>query len=401
MKKTQSHSKSLRRNIGIISYPIIFGLLASCNLQGLGIGGEPSIGPEVESFEGPTVDLAQPVKVAVLVPNEGGDANLNNIGNSIEKGARLAAERQNRGEVELVVYHTGGDPARAAQVAKQAQAEGASIIIGPLKSEEAAAVDNASSIPLMSFSNNSDIVSPKIYVLGTTLENIADRVIRYQKSKGGKSLGIVYPNNIGGELGLKASKSAAEASNIEVVANETYQLTQEDIAASGARIAENLRQSGANMVMFTDYPSGGLGYVGVALRDNGYSSQNAQYMGLARWEDGAAQLSEAGFEGGLYTLPDPVRSAEFDQVYKDAYGSAPHSLGGLGYDGVLAAILLVRDARRSNDTTPFSTDDIEGLDIFGASGAVRFKNHLAWRGLAIMRLTGDSGVLVSQAPKDM
>ncbi len=387
------------RKMRIFSGAVMLAVLASCNFS-FG-GGDSPKDPGIQESEGPAVDLSKPVKVAVLVSDGGGDAGLNAIGSSIENAAKLAYSRQNRGEIELDFYHTGGSPARAAELARQAEAAGAKLILGPLKSEEAAAVDQAVSLPVMSFSNNSEIASRNIYVLGTTLENVADRVLSYQKSNGGKSLGIVYPNNISGTIGRSASTKAAESNNIEVVANEGYVLTQADIQASGARIANNLRSSGANMVMFTDYPAGGLGYVGMALRDNGFTTDNAQYMGLARWEDGAARLSEAGFNGGLYTLPDPVRTSEFEGIYQGAYGQAPHGLAGLGYDGVLAAIQFVRNARRASDNTPFSSKDIQGTRFYGANGAVRFDNHIAWRGLAIMRLTGDHGVLVSQAPKDM
>jgi ABC-type branched-subunit amino acid transport system substrate-binding protein len=71
---------------------------------------------------------------------QGGDAI---IARSLENAARLAATEQTGVTLNLRVYNTDGNPATAATVARQAVQEGADVILGPLRSESAAAVGMA------------------------------------------------------------------------------------------------------------------------------------------------------------------------------------------------------------------------------------------------------------------
>lgn len=358
-------------------------------------GGEPEV---EDDFAGPTVDLSAPVKVALLAPNGGGNATLNDIGTALANSGQIAARDYNKGEIELKVYATGGDYTRAVSAAQEAKAEGAKLIIGPLTSVEAAAVSNAVNLPILSFSNNSEIAEGNTFILGTTFQSIADRVIDYQKSNGGNALGIVYQNDVGGQTGAKSTNAAASDKGVSVVANEPYKLSQADIEAAAPGIAGRLKSSGANMVMLTDNPAGGLRYIASGLRDNGFTNQDATFLGLSLWNENAADLAAAGLVGGIFAVPDPARTANFNTLYQAQYGSAPHNLAGLGFDGVIAAIALVRQARKKNDDTPFSTSDINRVKFGGANGAVRFNGHTAQRGLAVMQLQNGATAVVSSAP---
>ncbi len=371
-------------------------LLASCgNFQ------FPSFGGGGPSHEGPTVDLSKPVKVALLVPNGGNDAGLNAIGDSLANAGQIAMSHLNRGEIDLKVYSTGGSPQRAAQLAKQAEEEGVSLIVGPLKSEEELQIEGVTTLPIISFSNNQEIAEGRAYTLGTTFVNIANRVIDFQKSRGGETIGVVFPNNIGGQQGASATAAAANELGVKVVAQGPYNLGRADITSAAPAIADKLRSSAANMVMFTDNPAGGLSYIAVALRDNGYTSSDAQYLGLARWDDEPARLADAGLDGGIFAAPDMVTTSSFNNLYASTYGSTPHALAGLGYDGIATAIQLVRRARSSNDDKPFGSDDIDGFSLKGANGAIRFQNNMAQRALSVMQLNGGRAVIVSPAPGRM
>ncbi|MCB1359970.1 MAG: ABC transporter substrate-binding protein, partial [Rhodobacteraceae bacterium] len=71
--------------------------------------------------------------------------------------ARLAVADLSGVQIDLRVYSTQGDPAVAAQVARQAADEGARIILGPVHGAEAAAVGTAvapDGLNVLTFSNN-------------------------------------------------------------------------------------------------------------------------------------------------------------------------------------------------------------------------------------------------------
>lgn len=357
----------------------------------------------VNVSSGPKVDLSKPVKVALLVPSGGSNAEINAIGNSITAAAKMALADYNAGDIDLMIYQTGGNEGTAAAMAKKAQSEGAQFILGPLKSIEALSVMTATpDLPMMTFSNNSDVVGKNAYVFGTSFDVIATRIIKFAKSKGSKSIGVIASNDAGGTQGLVASQNAAKKNGVKVVYSSQYPLDVASIQANAPGIAAALKASGAQALMFTDTPNGGLGIMANALDAQGYTSKSAQYLGLARWDDNANFLNQAKLDGGYFAVPDLPKLAKFNARYQAATGSVAPNLAGLGYDGVAAVIQLMKNAKASGDTTPFGSNDIKGMSFNGVMGAFRFnKNNQAERALAIMQVSGSSAVMVSPAPASM
>ena len=357
----------------------------------------------VDIQKSPTVDLSQPVKVALMVPSGGSNAAINQIGESILKAAKLADSELNTNDIQLLVFKTGGNESTAANMALQAKEQGAHIILGPLKSIEANAVANAvPDIPMWTFSNNAEIAGENTYVFGTTFDVIANRVVKFAKSQGSSTLGIIATDDLGGNQGLIASKNAANQHGMRVVYEANYPLSVAGIEANAPGIAAALKASGAQSVMFTDTPSGGLGIMANALAAQGYSSNSSQYLGLSRWDEHSSFLKQAQLEGGYFAVPDLGAANAFNARFKSVYGENAHSLAGLGYDGVAAIISLVKTAKSKNDRTPFGANDIKGTGFNGVMGAFRFdRNNHANRALAVMQVSGGTAVLVSPAASSM
>ena len=89
---------------------------------------------------GPAINPNAPVSVALLVPRGSGNAGDDALADSLEKAARLAVAGLDGVQIDLRVYGTAAQPARAQEVALQAVAEGAKIILGPVYAENANAV---------------------------------------------------------------------------------------------------------------------------------------------------------------------------------------------------------------------------------------------------------------------
>ena len=75
------------------------------------------------------LDANEPVRVALLVPLSGGAAP---VGEAMLNAAQLALFEFDDPNILLIPKDTGGDPAKAAQVSREAISEGADIILGPL-----------------------------------------------------------------------------------------------------------------------------------------------------------------------------------------------------------------------------------------------------------------------------
>jgi hypothetical protein len=149
----------------------------------------------VRASVGPRIS-GQTVEVAMLLPlssPQGGDAI---IARSLENAARLAATEQTGVTLNLRVYNTDGNPSTAATVARQAVQEGADVILGPLRSESAAAVGIAvanSGVSVLSFSNNAEVAGGNVFVLGNTFANTANRIVSYAARQGAGNIVVVMP----------------------------------------------------------------------------------------------------------------------------------------------------------------------------------------------------------------
>ena len=122
------------------------------------------------------------------------------------------------------------------------------------------------------------------------------------------------------------------------------------MAAAGPAAAA-LNGAGANAVILTDGPTGGLAFISEALRGNGVG---AQFLGMQRWDVSAEALSVPSLQGGVFAAPDPGLVGAFNGRYLSTYGEAPHELAPLAYDGIAAVGALVAQAR-SQGGSPFST----------------------------------------------
>lgn len=352
---------------------------------------------------GLAVDPNQPVKVALLVPLGSGDPARERMGNSLVNAAKLAQGDVRNATIDLVVYPDQGTASGGAAAVSQAVAEGAQIIVGPLFSTATAGaqpVARQAGLTMFSFSNNADVAGDNVYILGNTFQNTADRLVAYAQSRGLNSFAVVYPNGLEGETARNAVAAAAQARGASVVASEGYNLSVDSIGAAAPAISAALQGSGANAVILTDGPTGGLGLMARGLRDNGLSPDFAQFLGMQRWDVSAEALAEPALQGGAFAAPDPGLLAAFNGRYQTAYGEAPHELASLAFDGVAAVGALIAQAR-TNGGEPFSTERVTQASGFaGASGPFRFTSSGSnQRNLAILQVQGGGATVAQPAAR--
>lgn len=365
----------------------------------------PTQGPDITGVPGPTVDLNAPVRVALLVPLGSGDPGRDQIGRSLVNAARLAQSDLQGVAIDLQVYEDAGTTGGGAAAASRAAAEGAQIILGPLFSTATAGAEGpaaAAGIPMFSFSNNPSVANPDVYILGLTFDSAADRAVGYGLSRGLANVAIVYPNGIEGETARQAVASAASARGASVVAQQGYNLSVQGINAAAPGIAATLRDTGANAVVLTDGPTGGLGLIADALRGPGGLERNsAAFLGIQRWNISAEVLNQPSLDGAWFAAPDPGILGTFEGRYQSTYGERPHEVAGLAYDGIALVGALMRDARAQNSTRPFSAASITRPSGFaGVYGPFRLlPNGTNQRNLAVFEVRNGTAVVVDRAPR--
>ena len=175
-----------------------------------------------------------------------------------------------------------------------------------------------------------------------------------------------------------------------------YPLSQQGLIAAVPRVKATVDNSGADSVFLTAAPSAGLPLLTQLLPEAGVTPETTQYIGLTRWDIPSQTLDLPGVQGGWFTLPDPNRSAAFNSQYQAAYGSAPHPLAGLAFDGIAAVGALVS---RGNANALSRSALTQGSGFQGASGIFRLRGDgTNERGLAIATVRNNRVAIISPAP---
>ena len=358
-------------------------VLAACQVAG------PVTGPRVGG---------QTVQVAMLLPlssTQGGDAV---IARSLENSARMAVADLTGVTVEITVYDTAGQSAQAAAVAREAVAAGADVIVGPLRSDAAAAVGVAvanSNVSVLSFSNNTEIAGGNVFVLGNTFQNTAARVVSYAAAQGRNRITLVHAQNLAGEVARDAVLRAAAASSATVVSTIPYEFSQTGVINVVPRIVASVRNDGANALMLTSDSSGALPFFAQLLPENGLDTEAVRMMGLTRWDTPPQTLELSGLQGGWFAVPDPQATADFNARYAATYGTPPHILGGLGYDAIRAVGETAAASGR------LGTADLTASSGFqGANGVFRLlTDGTNQRAMAIAQVTQNQVAMIDPAPR--
>ncbi|MEM0935890.1 MAG: penicillin-binding protein activator [Pseudomonadota bacterium] len=363
--------------------------LAGCDPSLIGAGGT-----------GPTIDASAPVPVALLVPGSAGQTSeIASLSRSLENAARLAIADLQGVEVDLTVYPTGGTAGGASVAATQAADAGARIILGPLYAESANAAGVAVAsrgLNVLTFSNNSAIAGGNVFVLGNTFDNVARRLTTYAAAQGKRNVIVVSAITPAEEAGRNAILRAAGNARLNVVSNLTFPLSEAGIRTVASQIVAQSRATGADAIFFTSENAGAMAFLPQFLQEQGLSSNVSQFIGLTRLDVGQGALAAPGIQGAWFALPDPALNNNFRSRYASAYGTSPHALAGLAYDGVAAIGALVAQGRSDALTRGALT---QGSGFVGVNGIFRLRSDgTNERGMAVAQIQNNRVIVIDAAP---
>jgi hypothetical protein len=379
-----------RKKLRLFFLPLFALFLAAC--EPIDLGGLANTG-------GPSIDANAPVPVALLVP-KGGSASDNLLAQNLENAARLAMRDLDGVQIDLRVYGTAGNATNAAAAAKQAVADGAKIILGPVYGEAANAAGVAvanQGINVLSFSNNPTIAGGNVFVLGPTFTNTANRLVGHAKRNGKDRIVILHAQDVAGQLGRNAIQLAISGNGATLAGTVDYALSQESVAAAVPRVKSMMDSTGAHALFMTTNSATALPLFAQLLPQAGVSSANSQFIGLTRWDIPPQTLALPGVQGAWFALPDPGATRAFAGKYSGAYGNTPHPLAGLAFDGIAAVGALVKSGKSKALTGASIT---QGAGFRGANGIFRLrKDGTNQRGLAVATIRNNSVVILDGAPK--
>lgn len=349
---------------------------------------------------GPSINTSKPVPVALLVPKSSQSSGDAVLSQSLENAARLAMSDLNGVEIDLRVYDTAGDASVAQAAALKAVGDGAKIILGPVRSGPSNAVGVAlagKGINVLSFSNNTSIAGGNVFVLGPTFENSANRLARFAASNGKSNILTVHAQNVAGETGRNAIANALAASGAGNAGAVAYEFSQQGVVNAVADVRNAARSSGADALFLTSNTSGALPLFSQLLPEAGVDPAEVQFIGLTRWDIPAQTLDLPGVQGGWFAMPDPALNGQFRDRYSLAYGTTPHPIGGLAYDGIAAIGALVSQGNSDALTASALT---QGAGFQGVNGVFRLRaDGTNQRGLAVATIRDKQVVIIDPAPR--
>ncbi len=200
-----------------------------------------------------------------------------------------------------------------------------------------------------------------------------------------------------GELMLAAVNRGIEGTGASIVATETYDFSQQGIVNALPAIASTARSSGAQSVLFTADSAGALPILAQLLPDNRIAHPQFQFMGITQWNVPPATLQLRGLQDGWFTMPDPDVLAQFEARYTAAFGTAPHPIAGLAYDGIAAIGALLGTGSAEALSRASLT---QGSGFVGVNGVFRLMpDGTNQRGLAVATIRENAVVILDPAPR--
>ncbi|WP_332820381.1 penicillin-binding protein activator [Sphingopyxis sp.] len=373
------------RGLGVMA---MAGLLAACQMVPKSNG--PATPPPPDQ---PTDNVGPGLptdtdrhRVALLVPQTGPNAD---VGTAIANATTLALLDSRTERVRITTYDTA---LGAAAAARQAVADGNRLILGPLLSEDVAAVApiaRDAKVPVLSFSNDSSVAGNGVFIMGFVPGQSVERVVAFARGKGHQRFGALVPKNVYGDRSVAAFRAAVAQAGGTLVAVETYDRSATALTGAARRIAN----AGAmDAVLIAD--SGGNAIRAVPVIKG---AGQRQILGTELWNTDASLGSNGVMRGSWFASVSDGLYGQLAGKYRTRFGKAPYRLASLGYDSVLLTVRIARDWKPG---TSFPTNRLLAADGFGGiDGIFRFNNRgIAVRALEVSEIGAGGFRVVDPAP---
>ena len=361
-------------------------LLSGCSIIPKG-GDTPTTGTPSPEPSASTLPQDEKLhRVALLVPLSGQNGE---VGQSIANATTMAILDTEANNLRITTYDTAQGPQAAA---RRAIADGNKLILGPLLGSNVVSVRAEAApanVPIVSFSNDTSVAGPGVFVMGHIPEQSIARSVAYARGKGANTFAILAPDGDYGNRAEAALRSALSGNNSRLVASERYARTNTSVVSAAGRLKQ---RGGFDALLIAD--SGTSSIRGAeAVRFDGL-----QILGTERWSGDAAILRSSALRGALFSAVIDGRYGGFVRSYEERFGSQPYRVATLGYDAVLLTLRAARDWKVGR---PFPTDVLfqsGGFD--GVDGPFRFqRNGVVDRAMEVRRITNGDVEIVSEAPK--
>ena len=346
----------------------------------------------VETTDYSQVDLGHEgsFRVAMLLPLSGADATL---GQSLKNAAMMAIGDINNNNLVVQFYDTKGTGSGARIALENALNADSELILGPLRSDEVAAISaeaRSENVPVISFSTSPSVLQEGIYSIGLLQDDQIGRIVKYAVDNGRSRIAAVLPNNQSGANMYHSLIKVAQKNGVSVTKVGFY-------------AAESMDFTG----LVTQMKSGGVDFDALLIPETGnrlkaissmfsyydVAAPDVLFMGTSIW-DNSSLSKETELYGAAYPVMSLKNQAKFAQKYKDLFGERPSGLSIFAYDAVALASRL----SHSGGNIYTQIERPEGYS--GMSGAFRiFANGQNEHGLDVVKVSSGGKYVAEYAPQ--
>ena len=297
------------------------------------------------------------IKIGLLIPLSG---NQSNVGKSILQSVRLAINKIDNRNIEILPKNTKNDPLETLVAAKELKLEGVKIVIGPVFNSNLAYLDELNEMIFLSLTNK-NINNPKnIISAGINASSQIKTIMKFIKMNDIKKTIFLIPNsNFKEEIEVAISHSKIklkhthiyETNPIEITKQiekiTMYTIRKQNVIDEIKRLEnsnevnkewkiKNLKKKdtlgGINFdsVIVSDFEEG-LKSVFTSLLYTDVPPQRVYYITLNQWFD-ESFLKEKSLQPLYFPSINKENYDEFINNYKRIYNENPNQLSFLSYD---------------------------------------------------------------------
>jgi hypothetical protein len=339
-------------------------------------------------------DIAPGVaRVAILLPLSGPRAG---IGSALLDAAQLALFDHAGEDFVLLPKDTAGTGFGAEQAMREALADGADIVLGPLLAASVRAVSQlgqSRGVPVLAFTNDRSVARPGVYVLGITPAQQIERVVGYASANGHARIAALVSDDAYGSAVLQGLRESA-ALHAAVVDQVEYFVPGQVSVGESVPVRRLVSNGGFDTLLIA---AGGRNLRVLAPLFPYYDldPDEVRFLGTGLWKDKAV-IGEPALIDGWFAAPPDDDFNGFAARYRRAYGREPPRLVSLAYDA-LALTALLANAPGGAD---FSRETLTSEDGFvGIDGLFRLREDgHGERALAVYRVAPRGFEVIDPAP---
>ena len=297
------------------------------------------------------------IKIGLLLPLSGKQSE---IGKSILQSVRLAINKIDNQNIEIVPKNTKNDPLETLAVAKELELEGIKIVIGPIFNNNLIYLDELDEMIFLSLTNK-NIKNPKnIISAGINASSQIKTIMKFKKMNSiDKTIFLIPNSDFKEEIETAIFKSKIKLKHIHIYkTNPTeltkqiekitmYQIRKQNLMDEIKRLEDSNEENkerkiknlekrdtlgGINFdsVIVSDFDEG-LKSVFTSLLYTDVSPQRVHYITLNQWFD-ESFLKEKSLQPLYFPSINKENYDKFIDEYRNIYNEFPNQISFLSYD---------------------------------------------------------------------